>query len=68
MKHVARPLLVVLVVAALVLWLGSSPTPRVLLITVVIAAIVLGFRASVQQKRMERQWIKWWLTKWRSQF
>jgi hypothetical protein len=63
---VARILLGVVTATAVVLWLSSSPVSGWLLIAMVAVSAVFGVRASVAQKRMERQWVRSLWTKWKS--
>jgi hypothetical protein len=66
MRHATHILLVVVTVAALVLWLSAGPVPKLLFIAVVLASVVLGLRASVAQIRMERRWVRSLWMKWKS--
>ena len=58
---VGRNITWVVIVSALVLWLSDATVPGWLLAIAVVAAILLGFRASMRQKRMERDFVRaWW--------
>ena len=66
MRQIVRPLLVLAVVMVRVIWLSASPFRGWLVAAVVLASVVLGTRASIAQKRMERQWVKSLWVKWKS--
>jgi hypothetical protein len=65
---IARILLGVATAIALVLWLGSRLIQGWLLVAVVAIAVLFGLRASIAQKRMERQWVRSLWMKWKSVF